>query len=203
SPGLTRLNAFRGDAGLREHRPAPTNHPRVTHYIAHDDLVHRAGQRHLEGMTVMAVGLHLDRGGGIHPVIGHSDMLLGTHGLRARLEALKLDAHWTPHTHAIWGRLAEHPTTAGSLHEAVRASVALSLDLLQAWLARPDDPEALVRLVPNLARQALGEEDIGYPAIAQRVSRRVARDSWTASRRLVGFTLGRILRRGGGQDSGS
>lgn len=181
APGLTRLNAFRGEVGLEAHRPCPTEHPRVTHYIASDDIVHKAGQRHLPGRTILVVGVQLNRGAGIHTAMGHSDMLLGTHGQRRRLQGIGLEAHWTPHTYAHWGDLPEHPTTQGSLHEAARATVALSLELIQTWLAHPEDPGAVVRMVPELARQAIGDDSATPGTLALRLAKRLARDSVRAA----------------------
>ena len=196
APGLTRLHAFRGEAGLNRHRPCPTAHPRVTHYIAAHDLVHKAGQRHLPGRTVIAVGVQLNRAAGIHTHMGHSDMLLGTHGQRKRLQRIGLEAHWTPHTYAHWGELAEHPTTRGSLHEGVRATVALSLELIQAWLTHPEDPGAVVRLIPELARQAVGDMESTHPAIALRIAKRLAKDSVRAMGYAVEMAARDKVRRG-------
>ncbi len=175
SPGLTRRNALRGDLGLaRTQRPG--TYPRVTHYIALNDIVHKAGQRHLTGPTIVAAGAHLDRGAGVRDGLGHSDMLLGTHSERARLSRLGLSAHWSPHTFARLGELPQHPTTEGSFHEAVRASVALMLELVQAHLLHPDEPQLLARMLPQLAAEALGEDSVTNPMIVRRLARRLARD---------------------------
>ena len=176
SPGLTRLHAFRGDAGLARN-PTGSPHPRVTHYIADQDVVHKAGQRHLTGRTVLAAGAHLDKGAGIHEGLGHSDMLLGTHAERDRLTRLGLASHWSPHTIARLAVLPNHPTTEGSLHEAVRATVALGLELVQAHLQHPGEPDLLARMIPRLAAQALGEEDIRGTMIAFRIGRRLVREA--------------------------
>ena len=167
APGLTRLNALRGARAIEQHGFD------VVHYIADADLVHKAGQRHLPGRTVLVTGVHVDRK---KVGMGHSDFLLADATWLPELQGMKLTEHWEAHTMAAWGELAEHPTTVGSLHEAVRASVALGLETTELLLsARPR--EAMSERGPELMQHAFGvEESIGRGEAIRRVAARLLKE---------------------------
>ena len=169
APGLTRLNAFRGEAARRKYG---ANHT-VTHYIGDADLVHMAGQRHLPGTTVLVTGVHLDRGPKLKWGMGHSDMLLADAERIAALHGMHLSENCQAHTLCARGILPEHPTTTGSVHEAVRATIAIALETTELLLS-PNPREALSARGPDLLRHAVGEEgDISRRQVAGRLVRRV------------------------------
>jgi|GEM_PF-2707480 len=152
SPGLTRLNAKR--AAQRSAECALE----VRHYIADRDVVHLAGQRHLEGETVLVTGLHVDRGEGWEWGLGHTDLLLAGHRMRSKLVASGLTAIWCPHQLSAFTRLPDHPTTLGSGVEMARGGMSLGVLLSKSVLSGPRRPSDLVRTVRALVAMGLAQE---------------------------------------------
>jgi hypothetical protein len=50
------------------------------------------------------------------------------------------------------------------------------LELVQAHLLHPDEPQLLARMLPQLAAEALGEDSVTNQMIVRRLARRLARD---------------------------
>ena len=171
APGLTRLNAARGTKGRAEHAPDFGVH----HYVGDSDIVHKAGQRHLPGRTILVTGVHVDRGD--EPVygMGHTDMLLAGADQSDRLARMCLTQHAQPHTYCRRAVLADHPTTTGSLHEAVRASVAISLEFVELAMSK-NGRQALDARGPDLIAHALGVEGTTRSELIRRVTWRAVRE---------------------------
>jgi len=151
APGLTRRNRSMPDRAKGAHRP------QVRHYIADDDVVHLAGQKHLPGETILVSALsfgterHWDWGA------GHSDLLLMGHGMRERLLGLGLAGVWTPHMVCAFARVPEHPSENGSFHESVRGGLSLSIRLARSVLAGERTPTLVVRRARFLLAEALDQ----------------------------------------------
>lgn len=129
----------------------------VTHYIADEDVVHLAGQKHLDGTTILATGLRLEGGQGIAWGLGHTQLLLFGHGMRDRLIDMRLASHWCPHQLGSYARLAEHPSTAGSAHEIVRSSLSVVLSMGRRFAAGDRAPGAIVGNLRQLMAEGLDQ----------------------------------------------
>ncbi|MCO4770358.1 MAG: hypothetical protein KDA24_10040 [Deltaproteobacteria bacterium] len=169
SPGLMRLHHRRGCANLETVSPSP----RVTHYVADADIVHRAGARHLPGETIAVTGLRVDVEDELQWGLGHTDLLLVDHAMRDNLVDLQLAAIWRPHRKHWFFELAEHPTARGSGHELGRSLLAIGVELGRfaldgprptpeplSWLddggARP--PGSVLHAARHLASRALDQQ---------------------------------------------
>jgi len=155
APGLSRANVRLAEERKRTlHRSPP-----VRHYIADIDLVHRAGQRHLDGETILVSAVHFDRGAGREWGLWHTDLLLTDHRMGSKLDGLQLAAMWAPHSLHGFASMTHHPSATGSGLEFARAGISLSVEFSKAMLKGPRDPLTVARLTRTLVAKGLAQEE--------------------------------------------
>jgi len=185
APGLSRRNKRFAKERLSEGHELV-----VRHYIADEDVVHLAGQRHLDGDTILVSGLKLEGVLGMSWGYGHTDLLLMDHAMRQRMVGMGLAAVWSPHQISAYAKLPVHPTSRGSGHEMVRSGLSVLLGVGRRFAAGERKPADVIWNLRHYVAEGLDQPD---PSL-RRAALTLAVETALSSVRGVGMTA-RFARR--------